>query len=202
MPAGAGIRVPVPNLSSARYTALGMNLLKFAGIFLGIVLLLVLGTVGYTYWSEGPYTAASDAEAAMERLKDVDLAAAGLRFSKLKDLLGEPEFVGPRGNLQGAAWVRWYRGAVSGYVGGEDEMVSLTLRDASRTGEQPFWGKSVFRGSLHGLRIGGPLPTPEERKALEGLSAASIQVAFKDEAGRLAAISAHNMKVYIVPLPR
>jgi hypothetical protein len=176
-----------------------LNLLK---VFATVITVAVVGggaLVGYTVWDEGPYTGAAEADAAMERLKDVDLAKAGMSYPELVKLLGEPERMAAKSELKGAVWVRWYRGAVAGYLRG-DEMFSLTIRDASRTGEQPFWNKSVFRGSLHGLRIGDPVPTPARKKEID--KARDVRVSWNEAGGRVTSVSASNMRFYAVPQAR
>lgn len=173
------------------------QLVKIVASVIAFALVVSAGVVGYRVWNEGPYSAIADADAAMERLKDTDLARAGMNYAELKKLLGEPERAAPRRALEGALWVRWYRGAVVGYLHG-DEMYTVTIRDASRTGEQPFWGKTVFRGSLHGLRIGDPAPASQRKRQADKIRSATVT--WELENGRITSVTATNPNFYAAPV--
>jgi hypothetical protein len=141
--------------------------------------------VGYTVWDEGPYTSVAAADAAMERLKDAELSQAGMKYEALKKILGEPERVAPRRELSDALWVRWYRGAVTGYLAGE-EMFTLTIRDANR--------------SLHGLRIGDPVPTVERGKELE--KGQYVSVSWTNDGARITSVTARSHGYFTAPQTR
>ena len=177
-------------------------LLQLSKIFAAVIGLAIVGggvLVGYTVWDEGPYTDVAAADAAMERLKDAELSQAGMKYEALKKILGEPERVAPRRELSGALWVRWYRGAVTGYLAGE-EMFTLTIRDARRSGEQPFWGKTVFRGSLHGLRIGDPVPSVERAQELE--KGRNVSVSWASDGARITSVTARSHGYFTAPQTR
>jgi hypothetical protein len=176
-----------------------LQLLKMFAVVIGLAIVGGGALVGYTVWDEGPYTSVAAADAAMERLKDTELSQAGMKYEALKKILGEPERVAPRRELSDALWVRWYRGAVTGYLAGE-EMFTLSIRDASLSGESPFWGKTVFRGSLHGLRIGDPVPTVERGKELE--KGQYVSVSWTNDGARITSVTARSHGYFTAPQSR
>ena len=141
--------------------ALG-KLVGFAVVAAIAICLYMIGANVYSYFTDGPWTPADQAQAAMAKLGDAALYPGSLR--NFRELLGEPEYVVHSSSEINVEEYRWYRGAVRVRAAG-DMPIRIEIGNAGWFDILPF-GRPHFPGKFLDLKVGGPAPSPEAAAAL------------------------------------